>query len=55
VPKGASVARTHVVLIVKKVNKCTLSILVSNLFLDRQCNISIHHYLVFIKYAIKFP
>jgi len=39
-------ARAHGVFkIVKKLNKCTLSILVSNLFLDIQCNISIHWYL----------
>ena len=50
-PKDASAGRAHGVLIVKKLNKCTLSILVPNLFLDRQLiisiqrNISIHWYL----------
>jgi len=44
-PKDASAGRAHGVLIEKKRNKCTLSILVSNLFLDRQRNISIHWYL----------
>jgi len=43
--KGAITARARSVLIVKKLNKCTLSILVSNTCLDRQCNISIHQYL----------
>ena len=32
-PKDVSAARAHGVLIGKKLNKCTLSILVSNLFL----------------------
>ena len=36
---GASAARAHDVLMVNTLNKCTLSILVYNLFLDRQCNI----------------
>ena len=50
-PKEASAGRAHGVLIEKKRNKCTLSILVPNLFLDRQRiisiqrNISIHWYL----------
>jgi len=44
-PKDASAGRAHGVLIVKKLNKCTLSILVPNLFLDRQRIISIHWYL----------
>jgi len=38
-PKGASAARARGVLIVNILNKCILSILVYNLFLDRQCNI----------------
>ena len=37
--KGASVARARGVLLVKIPNKCILSILVYNLFLDRQRNI----------------
>ena len=44
-PKDASAGRAHGVLIVKKLNKCTLRILVPNLFLDRQRIISIHWYL----------
>jgi len=35
-PKGANAARARAVLIVKKLNKSTLNILVSNLFFDRQ-------------------
>jgi len=38
--KGASVARARGVLLVKIPNTCILSILVYNLFLDRQRNIS---------------
>ena len=38
-PKGASV------LMVKILNKCILSTLVYNVFLDRQHNISIHRYI----------
>ena len=45
IPKGARAARAHCVLIVKKLNKCTLSFLVYNLFLDRQRIVSIHRYL----------
>jgi len=41
---GVNAARARGVLMVKKLNKCTLSILVSTLFLDKQCNISIHLY-----------
>ena len=44
-PEGTSAARARDVLIGKKLNKCTLSILVANLFLDTLCNISIHWYL----------
>jgi len=36
IPKGASTTRARGVLIVKKLNKCTLKSLVSNLFVDRQ-------------------
>ena len=36
IPKGKSAARVPGVLIVKKLNKCFLNILASNLFLDRQ-------------------
>jgi len=35
-PKGASAARVCGVLMIKILNKCILSILVYNLFLDRQ-------------------
>ena len=57
--KGASGARAHGVLIVKKLNKWTLSILVSNLFLDRQHNISIHRYIscfheIHVKFSKKY-
>jgi len=45
-PKEASTVKVCGILIVKKQKKCTQNILVSNLFLDRQCNIiSIHRYL----------
>ena len=40
--KGARAARARGVLMVKILNNCILSILVYNLFLVRQCNISIH-------------
>jgi len=42
--KGARAVRAQGVLIVRNLNKCTLSILVSNLFLNRQGNFSIHRY-----------
>mgnify|MGYP000215226485 CR=1 FL=1 len=42
-PKGASAARTRGLLMVNILNKCILSILVYNLFLDKKRNISIHH------------
>ena len=45
-PKGASEARARDVLIVKKLNKCTLSILMPNLFPDRQHNMSTHRYVM---------
>jgi len=37
--KGASIERTRGVLIVKKLNKCIVSILVYNLFLNKQRNL----------------
>ena len=43
--KGASTARVHGVSLVKILNKCILSTLVYNIFLDRQCTISIQRYL----------
>ena len=42
---GARAARAWCVLVMKTLTTCTLSILVSNLFLDRKRNISIHWYL----------
>ena len=41
-PKGASAARTGGILMMKILNKCSPSILVYNLFIDIQSNISIH-------------
>jgi len=43
--KGARAVRAQGVLIVRNLYKCTLSILVPNLFLNRQGNFSIHHIL----------
>jgi len=43
--KGASAMRAHGVLMVKKLNKCILSILVRNLVFDRYRNVSIHRYI----------
>ena len=48
-PKDVSAGRAHGVLIVKKLNKCTLSNF--NLFLDKQRNISMH-VAVFMKYTL---
>ena len=42
-PNGASATRARGVLMVKILNTCILSILVYNLFLDRQRNIYLHH------------
>jgi len=50
--KGANTARAHGVLIVKKLNKCTLKHLSANLFLDRQQNICMHIYQPMYKHDI---
>ena len=44
-PKSASAVKARGVLIVKILNKCILSILVYNLFLDWQRNSSIHRFI----------
>ena len=49
-PKGANASRARGVLMVTILNKCILSILVYNLFLDRQRNISIHRYISIHQY-----
>jgi len=41
--------RTHSVLILKKLKKCTQSILLSNLFLDRQCPFYLLHDILITK------